>query len=77
VRRVDPVVGPVEEKLPPMVNSERDIFFFLGLVLTASLRLGKLCDSAALAASSSSASALSASAAQAPAPPQGLDMFDG
>jgi len=50
-----------------VLNSERVIFFFLGLALTASLRLGKAAgDAAAVALALSSASARSASAAHDP-----------
>lgn len=85
MRRLEERSGAPEAEYAPMVNSDRDIFFFLGLALTASFRLGKLCDSAgvaappdaaaAAAASRSSASARSASAAQAPILPHFLDIF--
>lgn len=52
-----------------------DIFFFFGLAVTASLRLGKLGAAVAEAASRSSASTRSDSAAHAPMEPHGFDIF--
>jgi hypothetical protein len=64
----------------PLVNSDKVIFFFFleDLAVAASFRLGKLCESAAVAVASAacSSSARSASSAHAPIPPQGFDICE-